>query len=142
MRIQRAALGIPKRKRAPPVKPTAWLRSTPWSTKFLTHSSTVEIIDVSAANNEQENITIVRNIISQENADESLMEHISDRPGHDRRYAMGFEKANRLLGWKPEIDWDNGLSETIEWYRLNTAWIDSITSGQYQEYIRKQYDSL
>ena len=76
------------------------------------------------------------------NADESLMEHISDRPGHDRRYAMGFEKANRLLGWKPEIDWDNGLSETIEWYRLNTAWIDSITSGQYQEYIRKQYDSL
>ena len=108
---------------------------------FVGRIKTGEVFNF-GANNEQENITIVRNIISQVNADESLMEHISDRPGHDRRYAMGFEKANRLLGWKPEIDWDNGLSETIEWYRLNTAWIDSITSGQYQEYIRKQYDSL
>ena len=94
------------------------------------------------ANNEQENITIVRNILSQINADESLIKHVSDRPGHDRRYAMGYEKANSVLGWKPEIDWATGLSETIEWYRLNTAWTDSITSGQYKEYIRTQYGHL
>ena len=94
------------------------------------------------ANNEQENIAIVRNILSQINADESLIKHVSDRPGHDRRYAMGYEKANSVLGWKPEIDWVTGLSETIEWYRLNTAWTDSITSGQYKEYIRTQYGNL
>ena len=108
---------------------------------FVGRIETGEVFNF-GANNEQENITIVRNILSQINVDESLIKHVSDRPGHDRRYAMGYEKANSVLGWKPEIDWVTGLSETIEWYRLNKAWTDSITSGQYKEYIHTQYGNL
>ena len=91
---------------------------------FVGRIETGEVFNF-GANNEQENITIVRNILSQINADESLIKHVRDRPGHDRRYAMGYEKASKVLGWKPEIDWKVGLSDTIEWYMTNPEWIES-----------------
>tara|TARA_B100001109_G_scaffold125463_1_gene102111 strand:- start:475 stop:1494 length:1020 start_codon:yes stop_codon:yes gene_type:complete len=77
------------------------------------------------ADNEQRNIDIVREIVSQTNVSESLIHFVTDRPGHDKRYAMKYEKAEKILGWKPEIDWQVGLSETIEWYMTNPDWIQS-----------------
>ncbi|MAY04003.1 MAG: dTDP-glucose 4,6-dehydratase [Euryarchaeota archaeon] len=77
------------------------------------------------ADNEQRNIDIVREIVSQTNVSESLIHFVTDRPGHDKRYAMKYEKAEKILGWKPEIDWQVGLTETIEWYMTNPDWIQS-----------------
>ena len=91
------------------------------------------------AENERTNIQIVQTILKNVGAEESLIAFVEDRPGHDRRYAMGYEKANRILGWRPEIEWDTGLSDTIQWYKENKSWVDSITSGEYRNYIKNQY---
>ena len=91
------------------------------------------------AENERTNIQIVQTILKNVGAEESLISFVKDRPGHDRRYAMGYEKANRILGWRPEIEWDTGLSDTIQWYNDNKSWVDSITSGEYRKYIENQY---
>lgn len=91
------------------------------------------------AENEKTNIQIVQTILKNVGADESLISFVKDRPGHDRRYAMGYEKANRILGWRPEIEWTTGLSDTIQWYNDNKSWVDSITSGEYRNYIKNQY---
>ena len=84
------------------------------------------------ADNEQRNIDIVREIVSQTNVSESLIHFVTDRPGHDKRYAMKYEKAEKILGWKPEIDWQVGLSETIEWYMTNPDWIQSTNLAAYE----------
>ena len=91
------------------------------------------------AENERTNIQIVQAILKNVGAEESLIAFVEDRPGHDRRYAMGYDKANRILGWRPEIEWDTGLSDTIQWYNDNKSWVDSITSGEYRNYIENQY---
>ena len=93
------------------------------------------------AENERTNIQIVQAILKNVGAEESLIAFVEDRPGHDRRYAMGYDKANRILGWRPEIEWDTGLSDTIQWYKENKSWVDSITSGEYRNYIKNQYGS-
>ncbi len=97
-----------------------------------------EVFNFGAAN-ERTNIEIVQSIVKKIGAKESLISFVEDRPGHDRRYAMGYEKAERILGWRPEIAWETGLSDTIEWYTENKTWIDSITSGEYRQYIKNQY---
>ena len=97
-----------------------------------------EVFNFGAAN-ERTNIEIVQSIVKKIGAKESLISFVEDRPGHDRRYAMGYEKAERILGWRPEIVWETGLSDTIEWYTENKTWIDSITSGEYRKYIKNQY---
>ena len=97
-----------------------------------------EVFNFGAAN-ERTNIEIVQSIVKKIGANESLISFVEDRPGHDRRYAMGYEKAERILGWRPEIVWETGLSDTIEWYTENKTWIDSITSGEYRQYIKNQY---
>tara|TARA_Y100000589_G_scaffold241969_1_gene229514 strand:+ start:1087 stop:2133 length:1047 start_codon:yes stop_codon:yes gene_type:complete len=91
------------------------------------------------ASNEVENIQIVKKIIQLTNASESQIEFVKDRPGHDRRYAMGFAKAKEILGWYPEIEWDEGLKSTVEWYKENSDWLESITSGDYRDWIKNQY---
>ena len=77
------------------------------------------------ADNEQKNIDIVKKIISQTSASDSLINFVKDRPGHDKRYAMKYNKAEKVLGWKPEIDWNTGLLETIQWYTMNPDWVNS-----------------
>lgn len=69
------------------------------------------------ANNEKENIEVVRQILDYLQAPHSLITFISDRPGHDRRYAMSYEKIKAELGWEPTVDFNTGLKRTIEWYR-------------------------
>lgn len=70
---------------------------------------------------------------------EQLITFVKDRPGHDLRYAIDATKINKELGWSPTVTFEEGLSKTIDWYLSNKIWVNSVTSGTYQEYYIKQY---
>ena len=70
---------------------------------------------------------------------EQLISYVKDRPGHDLRYAIDATKINKELGWKPSVTFEEGLSQTIDWYLDNQEWLLHVTSGAYQEYYKKQY---
>jgi len=70
---------------------------------------------------------------------EQLVTYVKDRPGHDRRYAIDATKIKRELGWQPSVTFEEGLSETIDWYLQNQEWLKHVTSGEYQEYYQAQY---
>ncbi len=87
---------------------------------------------------EHENMELVRRILDLTGASPDLVEHVKDRPGHDRRYAVDSSKV-RELGWAPAHRFDDGLRATVDWYRDNRAWWEPIKSGEYREYYRRQY---
>jgi dTDP-glucose 4,6-dehydratase len=87
---------------------------------------------------ECENLTVVKQILDLTGAGESLIEYVTDRPGHDRRYSLSSGKL-RALGWEPRVRFDEGLSRTVEWYRDNTWWWEPIRSGGYREYYERHY---
>lgn len=70
---------------------------------------------------------------------EKLITYVKDRPGHDLRYAIDAGKINQELGWEPSVDFEEGLSQTIDWYLNNNDWLEAVTSGEYQDYYKKQY---
>jgi len=87
---------------------------------------------------ECENIDVVRRIIELTGQDESLMEYVTDRPGHDRRYSLASDKVS-ALGWQAEVHFAEGLERTVAWYRDNADWWEPIRSGEYREYYERQY---
>jgi len=70
---------------------------------------------------------------------DTLITYVKDRPGHDKRYAIDATKISKELGWKPSVTFEEGLSETIDWYLENTEWLKHVTSGEYQKYYDLQY---
>lgn len=92
-------------------------------------------------NNEKANIEIVKLILKELGKPESLITHVKDRPGHDRRYAIDNTKITAQLGWKPAYTFEEGIRETIRWYLENQAWVERITSGEYQGYYKKMYQN-
>lgn len=90
-------------------------------------------------NNEKANIDIVKLIIKALGKDESLIEHVQDRLGHDRRYAIDNTKITSKLNWKPSYTFEQGIKETVEWYLNNSSWMDKITSGDYMKYYENMY---
>lgn len=88
---------------------------------------------------ERENIWIAKKILELLGKDESVIEYVKDRAGHDRRYAINYSKIERELGWHPEVTLEDGLEKTVEWFKENEAWWKNIKSGAYQEYYKKQY---
>ena len=64
---------------------------------------------------------------------------VTDRPGHDRRYALTSEKLERETGWKPQVPFEEGLPSTVEWYRRNREWVNRVKSGEYQEFYKLNY---
>lgn len=92
-------------------------------------------------NNEKENIYIVKLILETLGKDESLIEFVTDRLGHDRRYAIDSSKIQNDLGWSPKYTFEVGIKETIQWYLDNQDWTNQIKSGQYQEYYEKMYSN-
>ena len=92
------------------------------------------------ADNEITNIEIVKQIIKLTEGDENQIKYVRDRPGHDKRYAMRYDKANKKLGWSPKISWTVGIKETVEWYLSNDQWVESIKSGEYLEWIKTHYN--
>ncbi len=70
---------------------------------------------------------------------EKLITYVTDRPGHDKRYAIDATKLNTELGWKPSLQFEEGLEKTVDWYLENEAWLNNVTSGEYLQYYIKQY---
>jgi dTDP-glucose 4,6-dehydratase len=87
---------------------------------------------------EAPNLDVVKGIIRYTGADESLIEYVTDRPGHDRRYSLGSEKV-RGLGWEARTRFAEGLERTVAWYRDNRPWWEPIRSGDYRAYYERQY---
>jgi dTDP-glucose 4,6-dehydratase len=85
------------------------------------------------------NMDVVRQVLSLTGKPESLIQYVTDRPGHDRRYALSSEKLMRETSWKPLMDFETGLSRTIDWYRANSQWIERVRSGAYRTYYEKNY---
>ena len=90
-------------------------------------------------NNERTNIEIVKTILKALDKPESLIQYVTDRPGHDRRYAIDATKLREGLGWSPKYSFDTGIEQTINWYLENQDWWENIISGEYQEYFDNQY---
>ena len=97
--------------------------------------------------NEWKNIDLVKILCSlmddklgrEKGTSEKLITYVKDRPGHDRRYAIDATKINAELGWKPSVTFEEGVSETIDWYLTNTDWLNNVTSGNYSHYYESMY---
>jgi dTDP-glucose 4,6-dehydratase len=98
--------------------------------------------------NEWKNIDLVKLLCQQMDqkleraagTSEKLITYVKDRPGHDLRYAIDASKINKELGWSPTVTFEEGLSETIDWYLSNEDWLNNVTSGNYQNYYQNQYN--
>ncbi len=88
---------------------------------------------------ERENLTVVKQILRQLGKGDDLIRYVTDRPGHDRRYAMDSSKARALLGWTPARTFEAGLAETVQWYVQHRTWWERVRSGAYQQYYQQQY---
>jgi dTDP-glucose 4,6-dehydratase len=87
---------------------------------------------------EHENVDVANAILSLLGADKSLLRHVEDRPGHDRRYSLDTSRL-RELGWAPHRSFEEGLRETVEWYRRRRDWWEPIKSGEFRAYYERQY---
>jgi dTDP-glucose 4,6-dehydratase len=85
------------------------------------------------------NIEVVQRILAATGQSESLIKFVTDRPGHDRRYAITSEKIERETGWKPQVEFEQGLAETVRWYRDNSGWIANVRSGAYRDFYERNY---
>jgi len=85
------------------------------------------------------NLAVVREVLALTGRPESLIQYVTDRPGHDRRYALSSEKLMRQTGWRPRMEFEAGLARTIEWYQANTEWVARVRSGAYREYYERNY---
>jgi dTDP-glucose 4,6-dehydratase len=88
--------------------------------------------------NEKANMEVVKLILKRLGKPESLIKHVTDRPGHDRRYAIDAGKIISRLGWQPSVSFEEGINRTIDWYLSSTDWLTNVVSGDYQKY----YDSM
>jgi dTDP-glucose 4,6-dehydratase len=117
-----------------------WIHSTDFASAIghvLAHGVAGEVYNAGGPD-EQANIDVVRRIVELTGAQESQIEHVVDRPGHDRRYSLSSEKV-RALGWSPRVRFSDGLAETVAWYRDNAWWWEPIRSGDYRAYYERQY---
>ncbi|MDX9913025.1 MAG: dTDP-glucose 4,6-dehydratase [Candidatus Moranbacteria bacterium] len=85
-------------------------------------------------NAEKTNLEITHKILGLMGFDENYIEYVADRKGHDMRYAVDFTKIKNELGWEPLISFEDGIKETVEWYKNNTQWLDNIKTGKYRDY--------
>ncbi|QSH42042.1 dTDP-glucose 4,6-dehydratase [Lentisphaerota bacterium ZTH] len=90
-------------------------------------------------NNEKTNLTLVNSILAMLGKSKGLIQFVKDRPGHDRRYAIDSSKMKEKLGWEPSVTFEQGIEKTIKWYMDNQAWLDQVTSGDYQNYYKQMY---
>lgn len=89
--------------------------------------------------NERTNLEVVKTIIKELGKSEDLIEFVTDRPGHDRRYAIDPIKIHNELGWLPATKFDDGIKKTIDWYLTHKSWWEKIISGEYKDYYDKMY---
>ncbi len=117
-----------------------WIHATDFARAIghvLDHGHPGEVYNAGGPD-ECPNLDVVHRIIELTGGSEDLIEYVTDRPGHDRRYSLSSEKV-RGLGWEPRVRFHDGLAETVQWYRDNTGWWDPIRSGEYRAYYERQY---
>lgn len=124
-----------------------WVKDHATAIDVLFHQAEVGSTYNIGGHNEWTNIDLIRALCSlmdeklgrTAGTSEKLITFVKDRPGHDKRYAIDASKIKRDLGWMPSIQFEQGLSETIDWYLANEGWLNSVTSGSYQKYYETQY---
>jgi dTDP-glucose 4,6-dehydratase len=117
-----------------------WIHSTDFARavgQVLEHGVPGEVYNAGGPD-EEANIVVVERIVELTGAERSQIEHVTDRPGHDRRYSLSSEKV-RALGWEPRVRFSDGLAQTVAWYRENAWWWEPIRSGEYRKYYERQY---
>ena len=104
----------------------------------LRHGREGEIYNI-GGNRSLPNLDVVRQVLALTGKPDSLIRYVGDRPGHDRRYALSSAKLTGQAGWQPQVDFEDGLARTIDWYRSNRDWVERVRSGAYREYYEKNY---
>ncbi len=107
---------------------------------LIIHKGRVGEVYNIGGHNEKTNIYIVKKILELLGKPESLITYVTDRKGHDLRYAIDPTKIHNELGWLPETKFDDGIVKTVQWYLDNREWWEEIISGEYMEYYRRMYD--
>ncbi len=105
--------------------------------KVLTTAPAGEVYNIGGCN-EKANLDVVRLILRHVGKPDTLIKYVKDRPGHDRRYAIDAGRIMSQLGWRPSVDFEQGLAKTIDWYLNQKTWLSHVASGDYQKY----YDSM
>ena len=105
---------------------------------IIRHGQNGEVYNV-GGHNEKANIEVVKTILKILDKPQSLITYVTDRKGHDLRYAIDPSKIQKELGWKPKYHFEEGIKETVDWYLNHQEWLDSITSGAYMEYYQRMY---
>lgn len=108
---------------------------------LIIHDGKVGEVYNIGGHNEMKNIDIVKIICKEMGKPESLITHVADRKGHDRRYAIDPAKIHRELGWLPKTMFADGIQKTIKWYLDNTEWLENILNGEYKNYYKKMYEN-
>ncbi len=89
--------------------------------------------------NERSNIEVVKTVLKELSKSEELITYVTDRPGHDLRYAINPDKINSELGWLPKTDFETGIKKTVKWYLENKTWWENIINGSYKDYYERMY---
>ena len=108
---------------------------------LIIHNGRVGEVYNIGGHNEKANIDVVKTILKELDKPESLITYVTDRKGHDMRYAIDPTKIHNELGWLPETKFDDGIKITIKWYLDNKPWWENIISGEYKDYYKKMYDN-
>ena len=106
--------------------------------KVLTEAPAGKVYNIGGCN-EKKNIEVVQLILNRLGKPHSLIKHVTDRPGHDRRYAIDASKIIDELKWGPSVSFEEGLDKTIDWYLQNKNWLANVVSGDYQDYYEQMY---
>jgi dTDP-glucose 4,6-dehydratase len=106
--------------------------------KILIEGKSGEVYNIGGCN-EKSNMEVVRIILERLDKSESLIKHVKDRPGHDRRYAIDASKIINQLGWEPSVTFEEGIVKTIDWYISHKDWLKNVVSGDYQKYYKRMY---
>jgi dTDP-glucose 4,6-dehydratase len=104
----------------------------------LRHGRDGETYNIGGGHGEK-NLAMAKRVLAALDRPESLIEHVADRPGHDRRYSLDCGKIRQELGWAPAISLDDGIAQTIAWYERNRAWIQQVQGGEYRRYYETYY---
>jgi dTDP-glucose 4,6-dehydratase len=106
--------------------------------KVLAEAPPGEVYNIGGCN-ERTNLEVIELILKRLKKPKSLIKHVKDRPGHDRRYAIEAEKIMTELRWQPSVSFEEGISRTIDWYLQNQKWLANVVSGDYQKYYEAMY---
>lgn len=107
---------------------------------MIIHNGRIGEVYNVGGHNERTNLEVVKTIIRELGKSEDLIHYVTDRPGHDMRYAIDPTKIKNELGWEPTTTFDDGIKKTIQWYLDNKSWWENIISGEYQSYYEKMYN--